>query len=414
MSKTKTNSEQPPATRKSAFFSPLGIICAVIIVAVPLYWVLAQTPEFISLEKRYRASWPFFSSHTLLDGTWGEQAEEWMTDKMPARSFWVGLESYMNLLTGRQNAQDIIRDSNGNLLDAPPRYSQTELLRRLDRFIQLSDALDTEIFLIIPPTAGYTSKSALPEHIWRCYNDDILAEAVIAHMPADSFVDLRSEFLGADEALFYRTDHHWNSAGVYLAYTSLCAQMGLDPLPADDFIVSRNGGFYGSTYAKSGLWLTEADEIEMWAPPYDVHVYFGDSAVSAIGTGAETDGEIIVYDSLFFTEHLLERDQYSVFLDGIQGLTLIERLPSDAGLPSGRPEPPGSEMLLVIKDSYANSLIPLLVPHFRQIIMVDLRHYRLPVTELAQDIGLTERGGQVLAVYSADHIVNDSDIFWLR
>lgn len=41
--------------------------------------------------------------------------------------------------------------------------------------------------------------------------------------------------------------------------------------------------------------------------------------------------------------------------------------------------------LLIVKDSYANSLIPFLTPHFSEIDVIDLRYYEGDVLKLMEE-----------------------------
>ena len=187
-----------------------------------------------------------------------------------------------------------------------------------------------------------------------------------------------------------------------MAYSSLGGTLGYEPLPRDAFEIEVVDDFYGSTYAKSGLWLTGPDTIELWAPPCPVDV-------TVIDAANEPDIRI----SVFFDEYLTDWDKYSVFLGGIHGLTIIDNLGSVSGADVETGDP---RTLFVIKDSYANSLLPLLITHFDKIVAVDLRHYRGTASELLQEYGSDAPGSTdvVLYVYSMNHIANDTDILWLR
>ncbi|MCL2060637.1 MAG: DHHW family protein [Oscillospiraceae bacterium] len=431
-------------------------LCALAAVIVPLYWIFANAPDFYGLEKRYRATWPAFTGDALFSGRWGERVDDWMADNMPAREFFVGIDSYVWYLSGRQAARDVIVDGGGNLVEAPPAYSPSELVRRLNKITEFASIINaqsreearvTDTVIITPPNAGYIAR--LPRRIARNYMDDDIAYLIAAYVElvgvggegvaggaddADSaggvdgvdaasvlgatfdlediagslgeagisYVDLRQAFAASDEAVYYRTDHHWNSAGVYMAYSSLGGTLGYEPLPRDAFEIEVVDDFYGSTYAKSGLWLTGPDTIELWAPPCPVDV-------TVIDAANEPDIRI----SVFFDEYLTDWDKYSVFLGGIHGLTIIDNLGSVSGADVETGDP---RTLFVIKDSYANSLLPLLITHFDKIVAVDLRHYRGTASELLQEYGSDAPGSTdvVLYVYSMNHIANDTDILWLR
>ena len=62
--------------------------------------------------------------------------------------------------------------------------------------------------------------------------------------------------------------------------------------------------------------------------------------------------------------------------------------------------------LLILKDSYANCLVPFLAPHYRTIIMVDPRYYYGNLEELIQVEGVQE----VLYLYNANTFFADTSL----
>ena len=62
--------------------------------------------------------------------------------------------------------------------------------------------------------------------------------------------------------------------------------------------------------------------------------------------------------------------------------------------------------LLVIKDSYANSLIPFLAPYYRKIVMVDPRYFYDDLEELMQ----VEEIQEVLYLYNANTFYSDTSL----
>lgn len=66
--------------------------------------------------------------------------------------------------------------------------------------------------------------------------------------------------------------------------------------------------------------------------------------------------------------------------------------------------------LLVIKDSYAHSLIPFLTVHYDTIHVLDLRYVNISAVEYAQAIGADE----VLLVYNAASFQEDRNVVKLR
>ena len=161
--------------------------------------------------------------------------------------------------------------------------------------------------------------------------------------------------------------------------------LGRDYTPQDAFAVTTHGGFYGSTYSRSGLWLTESENVELW-----------DSGKNFTVTNTETNEP---HNGLFYEERLEELDKYTVYLDGNHTLVRIQN-----------PEAKGKGKLLVIRDSYANCLGTFLAESYEEVVLVDLRYYKNPVSELLA----TEDFADVLVSYSIGNFMTDANVIWLR
>ena len=101
--------------------------------------------------------------------------------------------------------------------------------------------------------------------------------------------------------------------------------------------------------------------------------------------------------SLYDTSFLSVKDKYSMFLGGNQSLGVVKTPNTD------KPK------LLIIRDSYADSLVPFLTPHFSEIHLIDLRYYKLSIADYIQQNGID----QALVLYSVPNFVTDSNLFWI-
>ncbi len=331
--------------------------------------------EFSPLEKRYLASPPAL---TLEGGQFSRDMEEYLGDHFPLRADWVGLNARYRLLTGIMAADNVWRLPDGALVEAPLGSDTARLERNLRLLSDFARKAALPFALVTPPAAGAVS----PRAGYYPYPDEGLLESLD---PAGiRVVPLFEAFKASDIPLYYRTDPHWNGQGAYRAYQLASSALGFEALPARDFTVTESPGFFGSAYARSGLWSTPPDILELWDSGAKLSLSF--------------DGKPDVHDSLFFTRHLSEADQYPVFLDGNHGLTDI----INHDRPSGR-------KLLVLKDSYGNSLVPLLLPHFDRVTVIDLRAYRGKLLSLISENGYD----QILAVYALNALATDSNFAWL-
>ena len=162
-------------------------------------------------------------------------------------------------------------------------------------------------------------------------------------------------------------------------------QLGREYLAEDAFMVESFDGFYGSNYSRSGLWLTKGEPVELWS-----------SGGSFTVTNGETDA---VHDDLFYRQRLEELDKYTVYLDGNHSLVRIEN-----------PAATGKGKLLVIRDSYANCLGTFLANSYESVVLVDLRYYKNPVSELLAAEEFTD----VLITYSLGNFMTDTNLLFLR
>ncbi len=187
---------------------------------------------------------------------------------------------------------------------------------------------------------------------------------------------------------FYRTDHHWTSRGAYQAYQTLSCAWGLIPAKEAEYEIASIPGFYGTTYSKSGLWATTADQIEIWNDR---------SVQSQVSIYDENKPFPLEHESMFFETHLDAADKYPVFLDGNHGLVKIT---SNAS--SGR--------LLVVRDSFAHCFAPFLARHFREIDLIDLRYFKeQTVSEYVKE----QKYDRILFLYGLSSLAEDRSLQWL-
>ena len=343
--------------------------------AVALGYLLLPKAAFSPLEKRNLADLPEASWSTLRSGDWGQEVETYMADHMPGRNFFVGLNAYFEYYTGRQAAKDIwvVED---RLVEAPVQADEGAIRRNMDAVNRFAQTLGQDTTLTIVPTAGWsTGKSGYPD---AAVIPAIYAQAGENLIP----LDITDAFQGRPE-LFYRTDHHWNSAGAYEAYAACMAHWGRQVLPKTYFQVTPVENFRGSTYSRSGLWLTPGETLELWQ---------GSDRLTV--TNGETQQP---HDGVFYRERLEEADKYTVFLDGNHSLVRIHN-------------PEGQGRLLVIRDSFSNSLGCFLAESYAEVVLVDLRYYRQPVSQLAAQ----EPFDDILICYSLGNFLSDTNLVFLR
>ena len=371
-------------------YAPTFLFCIFIAVMMVLFFALPKQ-SFSSNEKRVLEETPSFTLGSLADGSYGKSVENYLSDHFPGRNFFVGLNSYYNLYSGRNGSSDVYLGKDGYLINAPITWNEENLQKNLDHISTLAQQVSAPVAVSVVPSTGYIMEDKLPA-VHKPYHDQEILQEISSSLDSNiQYIDLQQAFQeqASKQQLYYKTDHHWTSAGAYLGYQVLGQQLGFTPTERDLYQVEASGGFYGTTYSHSGYWLSAPDTVEMWHNPQ-----LADISVRIEETGKDP----VESDSMFFPSHLEEEDKYPVFLDGNHGYTKI----TNPGAPLGK--------LLLIKDSFGHCLAPFLAEQYQEIYMIDLRYYKNSLTELAEQEGTD----QVLFLYGLDNMVNDTNFVWIK
>ncbi|MDE7228945.1 MAG: hypothetical protein K2N56_00565, partial [Oscillospiraceae bacterium] len=118
-------------------------------------------------------------------------------------------------------------------------------------------------------------------------------------------------------------------------------------------IETASSEFRGTLFSK-----TRDDSIT----PDEMTYFHPSSGEQKIKMTCNSGSGISTYDSLYVREFLDQKDKYSSFTGSNVPIVDIK-----TGVENGK-------SLLVIKDSYAHSLVPFLANHYSRITMVDMRY----------------------------------------
>lgn len=370
-----------------------AFVFLIFIFGMAIWFLFSPKSDYSSAEKRYLQQFPDTSIENISNGTFGEEFESFFADQFPMRNLWVGFNSYFSLYTGNNGANGVYNCKNDYLINVPV-STDNNLSKNLNAVTKFKNNIDTPVTVMFAPSTGYITDDVLPA-VHNNYNDDEYFENADKTLEQSgiNFVDLRETFKEEYKngtQLYYKTDHHWTTAGAYTAYTKLCESLGTTPTPKDSFDIKSYDGFYGTTYSTSGFLLTPADSIEVWENPNNNE----NNIKVKITEGKQTTE----YNSMFFYDHLEEDDKYPVFIDGNHALTEITNTSAKGGT------------LVMIKDSFSHCLAPFLADNYSKIILVDMRYYKLSVSELIEQ----ENPEQVVVLYGIDNIATDTDIVWLK
>ena len=353
---------------------------------ISLLLVFGNQQDFSENENRVLQT---LSADQIFNGDFFSLLNPFCSDQFPARKGFLLLSNLENKSLDLTESNGIIIGADGYLISRHD-YSDLEILKKniiaLNTFLESVSSESMQAQIMIAPRTVDVMTSKLPSQFPKSYGSyeyEIIKQNVKESKLINTLDHLKSS-AERGEYVYYKTDHHWTSVGAYRAYEVLAKRMGLTPYREDLFdiqCISKN--FYGTTHSKSLLQVTTPDEIYLYRYSGDEKLRIIDSNNSSI-----EDTLYSFYDMSVINEN--QKDKYKVFLSGNTDLLHIKN--EDTDLPK----------LLLIKDSFANSLIPFLALHY-DIDVIDLRYYKSSVIDYMGENNFDA----VLLLYGIDTLCTD-------
>lgn len=375
----------------SLYSKILSAVFLVLLTVMTLFSVFLPDRNYSETEKRALQTMPSLTLDALItrnqEDKFTQKYENYVADQFLLRNDFVSFKNNAELLLGKRDMNGIYIGNDGYLFSKETSFDQTRFDANLAAvktfFENIQENGNVENFAFsLAPDSSHILAEKLPLHA-SVYSFDVPDRLAEEHF-SDDYVSLKDPLLShKSEDIYYKTDHHWTTLGAYYGYEAICENLGLQANKEKDYdkkVVSEN--FFGTYKSK----------VNISASPDTITRY--DLKNTTI-LSVETDGK--THDSIYNEAALNTSDQYNFFLYGNYPLTKIT-----TSNQNGR-------TLLVIKDSYAHSMIPFLCDHYETILCVDLRHYHESTLKLCKNETVTD----VLVLYQATNFAKDSSLIQL-
>lgn len=281
--------------------------------------------------------------------------ETYFCDHIVGRETWVKTCNQLQTMAGKKEINDVYT-VDGAMLQTFKTYDKEDVAKAVEAINLFAERHpDMPVSMMIAPTSQEFLSSKIPSYA-GLLSEKAFIDNVYEQTENISTIDCLSHLSGhSDEYIYYRTDHHWTSLGAYYAYTSAAKTLGYTPYGASAFnIETASSDFRGTLYSR-----TLDDKI---VPDLVEYYHLRENAPKIHLTTTDSDGKPIENDSLYFREYLEVKDKYSSFTGSNAPIVTIET------------DVDNGKSLLLIKDSYAHSLVPFLANHYSKITMVDMRY----------------------------------------
>lgn len=357
----------------------------VLLVFLAFYSFIMPDRSFSENENRVLEQSPSITAQGLFDGSFMKKYEAYLTDQFPFRDGAISLKSHLERLLGKKEENGAYIGKNGFIFDFQADYDEEkmkELAKAVNSFKKKNPSLNTVFALV--PNSSFVYAENLPEYL-ECDNQQLQTEQFY------SFLDKEILTVNAAEALlegkkenqmFYKTDHHWTTRGAFCVFEKLKMPLKMEADETEYEFYNVSNRFRGTLGSKVAS-VNSLDSVEICLPKDSAGSYFIDFYNQREKSA-----------TFFFEEKLKEKNKYEVFLGGN-----YEKLSVSTTLE-------GDRKLLVIKDSYANCLLPMLTPYFSKILVLDPRY----MTESVDTVMMEDSFTDVLFLYNANTLFQDTTL----
>ena len=324
----------------------LGILVLLWAVITCAAW-FGPAKDVSESERRKLAQFPNLTVKTVLNGKFMSEFETYTLDQFPLRDNFRQLKAlfHYNVLGQKDNNDIYIVHDYAAKLEYP--LNEVSVSNAVKKFNHIYETYlaesETVIFAPVPDKGYYLGEV----NGYPAMDYEALFATLEQGMPWAEFVDLTDQLEAGD---YYRTDTHWRQERILKVAETLCKALGTDWFREEELTpVPVERPFYGVYYGQAALPM-DADLMV---------VMENEMLVNCTVYNQETGKTTGIYD----WDKLSSRDLYDVYLSGAAALLTIEN-----------PNATTDKELVVFRDSFGSSMVPLLVKDYKTVTVVDIRY----------------------------------------
>ncbi len=296
--------------------------------------------------------------------------DDYIIDQFPLRDEFINLNSNINRKIWQIKDYNDVYVKDGLIYDINYPLNEKQCINFSNKVNHIidKDLQNSNVYYAIIPDKEYF----LSDEEYLKIDYEVLKDKV--RIVAE-YIDIMQELKVED---YYRTDIHWKQENLQGVVKAIIEQMGNTYLDLQ-YSYHKYEPFYGASYSKSGN-AVKPDELI-----YLKNEYTDKAIIKHLEYGKKD-----VYD----LEKVDEMDSYDIFLSGASSLIEITN-----------PLTTNNKELIIFRDSFSSSLVPLLIPYYSKITLIDLRYINYDIVSSMLDF----ENKDVLFIYSAQ-VINSSNL----
>lgn len=348
----------------------ITILFIIIIFGFGFVGILLKDKTISTFERRNLASFP------KVNKDFTKNLDSYLLDQFAFRNEFINLNSIINrkVLNKIDNKDVYVIEDNIYEKNYPLNKEKVLKFTEKTNYIISKCKEKNRIYYSIIPDKSYF----LDENKYLKIDYNQMYKLVNNNVNA-KYIDITNDLNIED---YYRTDIHWKQEKLQQVSKKIMENLG-QKYKYEKYIEKEYNNFYGASYSKAGLKI-ESDKLK-----YLYSNNFEKIEVKHLEYG---------YKKVYNEEKLNGVDSYDVFLSGPSSyIEITNKNLND------------NSTLIIFRDSFASSIVPLFIPYYNNIIVIDLRYIDFELVEEKIDLNNSD----ILFLYST-LIINNSDILKVR
>ncbi len=318
-------------------------IMFVSILVITMIVNIAKKDDTISIsERRKLEQFPSFSISKLFNGTFFEKFDKYTTDQFTYRDNFRKLKVETELNIFKKKDYNNLYEYNEYIINQEYPLNEKSVTNFSNKIKQIANqylTVNNNVYFTIVPDKNYFLNK---DNLKLDYNK--MEDMLKANLTFAEYIKISNLLELSD---YYKTDTHWKQENILKIAEKIAKQMNANILK--DYETIRITDFKG-VYSGQLPISSENDEIK---------VLTNETLKRCKVYNYETKE----YSGIYNLNKINSHDKYDIYLSGATPILTIEN-----------PEYEGTRELIVFRDSYGSSLIPLLATGYSKITVVDTRY----------------------------------------
>lgn len=332
--------------------------------------IILKDKDISFSERRHLASFPKIT----INNDFSEKLDNYFLDQFPFRDSFKKLKGFTSKKIMLMKENNGIYEQNGYLFQIDSAINDKSIDNLINKINYINDNYLNEnqnkYFIMIPDKNYYLDNKNIPK-----IDYEYMKNKLKYSLDYLKWIDITSS-LTLDS--YYKTDIHWKQECLQNVLNKIQSSLNLE-IKSENYVENKYYPFYGALYGDN---IVKPDTLI-----YNTNYVINNAKVY--------NYEKSEYQKVYNEDNLKNIDSYDIFLSGATPILFIENQNNQ-----------DNKKLIIFRDSFASSLVPLLIEDYSKITLVDLRYVNSRYLNKINDLNFDDNS-DIIFMYST-LIINNS------